>query len=467
MTCQQPGTGGGEKDPVQEFFAAHRAQVREEPADDLTWQRIREGHQRGGRANRGVWAGGLVAAAAALAIVVGPSLLPDADVPDLAGPEPSLTGPATSPTPDPGHPSSTAPTTDPVEKPRVVTTDVPEAGLPGDGRVTDLTTADPEPAQDTGVRYAVVMHECATSGWCSILATSEDAGLTWTPRADLEELGMVHQVLFTDHGRGWVWGDKAPTWATTDGGRTWTEVDTGDLQVVDLTVQGNQVLATTWDRGNCGTPPCHPASGSVIVTDPTDQGWADDVAADLGPVERAMISGTTAPRYVLARGESGHITSVLRFEDQQLESTAALSSCGPGPVAVTASAGATEHVWALCDDDRGLVLHESDTGGRTWTPSNRTVPSFVLGEDPPLLAATNPDHLVLVGEGNYSVTTDGGQTWSAEAFLPGADARPERLEVTQFGEIIAYPTPEQASADLAFWRSGDGGQTWEAVPLVR
>ena len=58
-TGRANGTGA---DPVEEFFAAHRAQVRDEQPDDLTWHRIREGGRRGRSSRRGAWGAGLVAA---------------------------------------------------------------------------------------------------------------------------------------------------------------------------------------------------------------------------------------------------------------------------------------------------------------------------------------------------------------------------------------------------------------------
>lgn len=462
MNGRQQGRGGRGEDPVEEFFAAHRAQVRDEPADDLTWHRIRETRQRARSGRRGAWTGALVAAAAALAIVVGPSLLPDADAPDVAGPA-TTSGDPTGSSETPTGTASGTPTDESVADPLVVMTDVPEGELPGDGRFTDVTTADPESTTDSGVRYAVVMHPCDSNGWCSVLAASADGGITWAPHSDLEQLGMVHRVLFTDHERGWAWGDKADLWATTDGGRTWSAVDTGADYVADLAVQGDELLAVTGTYDECTEAPCELSSGSVLLTDPTDIGWTDDVVAELGPVDRATIIGAGDGRYVVAHGEGDRVTSVLRLQDGRLEPTAALSECAGGPVAITASSDDPDHLWALCDDDRGLALQETDNGARTWSPANLTVPSFVLGEQPPLLASTGADQLLLIGEGNYAVTTDGAQTWSAEAFLPGADARPERLEVTMFGEVIAHPTQEQATADLAYWRSGDGGVTWETV----
>lgn len=481
MTSQQPGPGGRGQDPVEEFFAARRAQVRDEPADEVAWERIREGRRRARSGRRGAWTGGLVAAAAALAVVVGPSLLPTTEEPDVAGPahsssepagpaDPSATEPADQPTSDPE-----TPTDEETPEPLVVTTEAPGGGLPADGRFTDVTTADPEPGADTGVRFAVVLRPCDSQGWCSVLASSDDGGASWAPRADLEQLGMVHRVLFIDHERGWVWGDKASPWATTDGGRTWNAVDTGADYLADLSVQGDQLLATTLTYHGCAgesTGTCGLPSGSVVLTDPTDFFWGDDVVHDLGQVEQARTLDSGDVRYVVAGTGERDGVIVLRLQDSVLESTATLDACGPGPVAVTASGSPDEGgvgwstaLYALCDDERGLALHSSPNSGRTWEPANATVPSFVLGEQPPLLASVGTGHLLLIGEGNYTVTTDGGQTWSAEAFLPGADGRPERLEVTMLGDLIAYPTPEQATPGLAYWRSGDGGLTWETVDL--
>ncbi|WP_109472939.1 hypothetical protein [Ornithinimicrobium cavernae] len=466
MTGRQPGTGGNGRDPVEEFFAAHRAQVREEPADEVAWRRIRDGRQGARSARRGAWTGALVAAAAALGLVFGPSLLPDTEEPNLAGPGPSATDPSggsSTASEDPTGEDTQAPTDELIPDPVVVTTPVPEGGLPADGRFTDVTTADPEPATDSGQRYAIVMHPCSTRGWCSVLADSADGGTTWAPRADLAELGMVHRVLFADHGRGWVWGDKAPVWTTTDGGRTWSGIDTGAGSVTDLALQGDELIVATSTYDDCARTTCLLPSGSVLLTDPTGILWAQDVVRDLGPVESAEIIGAAGGRYVVALGEEGRVSEVLRLQEGRLESTAELGSCEDGPVAVTASVDSPDHLWALCEDQRGLALHETDNGGRTWTPANLTVPSFVLGEQPPLLASTGAGHLLLVGEGNYAVTTDGGQTWSAEAFLPGADARPEQLEATMFGELIAYPTQDQVSEELAYWSSVDGGLIWEVV----
>lgn len=486
MNAQRPGedreTG---RDPVDEFFAAHQAQIQDQDPDELTWQRIRDGRRRE-RSHRGAWAGGLIAAAAALAVVFGPSLVPDADLPDVAGPatsatrpdvtDPGLTDPsATGPSatgPSATDPSETGPSaTDPAETEssdptdtgaRTVTTPVPEGEIPDGAWFSDTTTADPDPATDSGVRLGLLVRDCPANGFCATLVRSVDGGLTWAPQADLEQLGLVDRVVFSDQHRGWAWGAKAELWATTDGGATWSTVETGASRVLDVSVRDDVLMAATASDQQCTTSPCPLPDVAVVLTDPLDTDWGDDVVHEAGPGATAEVLGTGMTRFVMVTNATGQVTS-LRLQDGRLEATATLSGCAAGPVAVTASTTTPEHLIALCDDERGLAAQESANGGRSWTPSNVIVPSFVLGEQPPLMASLDSEHLLLVGEGNYAVTSDGGQTWSPEEFLPGASARPARIEVTPFQEVIVYPTWEQDGSDLGYWRSGDWGATWDLV----
>lgn len=473
MNAQRPGedrTTG--RDPVEEFFAVHRSQIQDQDPDDLSWQRIRDGRRRES-SNRGAWVGGLVAAAAALAVVFGPSLVPDADLPDVAGPatsvtDPSVTDPSvTDPSvtdPSETDPSETDPSvTDPTDTAaETVTTPVPEGEIPEGAWFADTTTADPTPDTDSGVRLGLVARDCPANGFCAMLVRSADGGVTWAPQADLEQLGLVDRVLFSDQHHGWAWGAKAPLWATTDGGATWSTVAIGASRVLDVSVRDDVLLATTATDQRCTANPCPLPEVSVVLADPLDTDWSDDVAHDGGQAATAEVLEAGTTRYVTTTNETGQVTS-LRLQDGRLEATAALSGCAAGPVAVTVSAASPEHLVALCDDERGLAVQESANGGRSWTPGNVIVPSFVLGEQPPLLASLDSGHLLLVGEGNFALTTDGGQTWTSEEFLPGASARPARIEVTQFQEIIVYPTQAQDGPDPAYWRSGDRGATWDVV----
>lgn len=481
MSGQWPqGPEGPDRDgpgPVEDFFAAHRAQVREEPADELTWQRIRDGRRRESPRRSGAWAGGLVAAAAALAVVFGPSLIPDADVPDAAGPatstgpsatEPAATDPSTT-DPSTMDPSTTDPsTTDPTQteptgtdsSTNSVTTPIPEGEIPVGSWFTDITSADPEPLTDSGVRFGIVEGTCPTTGHCSMLVTSGDGGLLWLPAADLSALGPVDRVQFVDNTRGWVWGAEAGVWATTNGGGTWTPVSFAGDRVLDLSVRDDTLVALSASDVACVSAPCE-SSLLGAVTDPLASNWIDGANA-LGSAQDAAVQEAGSATYVMATSASD-VVEGLRLQEGQLETMAGLTACGAGPVGITGSQQDPDHLWALCNDEAGLALQESDNGGRTWLPSNLTVPSFVLGERPPLMSSTAADQLLLIGAGNYAVTTDGGASWSEEAFLPGATSAPDSLELTQLGDVIVYPTPEQAGADLGYWQSVDGGATWEVM----
>lgn len=468
MTDQQPRPGGGGPDPVEEFFAAHRAQVRDEVADDLTWQRIRDGRRSTGSARRGAWAGVMVAAAAALAVVVGPSLLPDAREPDLAGPSPSVTDPADGPGPTgtdepvgtPTDDVDTPPEVEDVVDPATADTPAPEGGMPDNPWFTDITAA---PALGDDGRFGIVVENCAANAFCPVLVASSDGGSTWEARADLLRLGLVDRVIFTHADRGWAWGSKAPLWSTTDGGASWTAVQIPGNRVLDLSVRDDGVLATVARDVACTGSPCSEPDLRAVLAGPEDRDWRDDVAADLGQGTTAPVLETGGTRYVGVLGADERARTLFRLQNGVLESTAAASDCGSGPAAVAASWADPDRLVALCDDVRGLAMQQSDTGGRTWLATNRTVPSFVLGERAPLMVSVDAGHVLLVGEGNYAVTADDGQTWSAETFLPEALARPERLEVTAAGEIVAFPSFEQGGDGLGAWLSTDGGLTWEIV----
>ena len=453
---------------VEDFFAAHRAQIREEPADELTWQRIRDGRRLEHPRRRGARAGALVAAAAALAFVFGPSLIPDTDLPDIAAPatstgqtEPTGTEP-TGTAPTGTGPSADPTATSPDSAGQSVSTPVPEGEIPQDGWFADTTSIDSEPTVDSGVRFGIVNRPCPRGGLCSLLVTSADGGTVWAPQADLAALGQVDHVRFADARRGWTWGSQTPgMWATTDGGASWTAIPIPGDRALEVSVRDGILLAITAQDIQCVTTPCD-ATLAAVLTEATDEDWTQDVIADLGQARDASVLDTVSVRYVSTTSATGVVTA-FRLQDGTLETMAELSSCGTGPVGITASRQDPSHLWALCDDERGLALQESENGGRTWLPSNLTVPSFVLGERPPLMASTSADHLLLVGAGNLTLTTDGGATWSREAFLPGATSAPASLELTLLGDVIAYPTPEQSGPDLAYWQSVDGGVTWEVT----
>ncbi len=77
---------------------------------------------------------------------------------------------------------------------------------------------------------------------------SADAGKTWAPAADLGDSGLNHNVSFVDAQTGWA-GSAKRLWATSDGGKTWQEINLPDgvaplLAAIDLRTATDGYLLT-------------------------------------------------------------------------------------------------------------------------------------------------------------------------------------------------------------------------------
>jgi hypothetical protein len=218
-----PGAGD-QHDPVADFFAAERADVRALPSDPEHWEAIvREGR----RPVRHSWLPYAGAAAAAVIIVGavawggmrggGPATDP-ASASSSYRPNPvtstvTVTAtPAPSPTGGPS-PTSSAPVVLPVPK----TFDLVSMTNAGGKHLFALGAA-----------------TCATGDCVQVVASTDD-GRTWTRRSAFTDLttpgarvtpDRAHQVVgirFATPDIGYLFGSTVKR--TTDGGRTWTDVD--------------------------------------------------------------------------------------------------------------------------------------------------------------------------------------------------------------------------------------------------
>src|SRR5690606_985324 len=158
---------------------------------------------------------------------LGPSLLPDADRPDVAGP-PNQEMPSVDAT-------GPLPSSEATESPdQLVTAPVPDGEIPERAWFTDTTTADPGADTDSGGGFGLGARAGRAEGSGAPVVRSADGGLSWVLRAGLEQLGLVGRVMFTAPRRGWAWGAKSPLWGTTDGGATWSTIPTGASRVLDV-----------------------------------------------------------------------------------------------------------------------------------------------------------------------------------------------------------------------------------------
>ncbi|MDQ2756424.1 MAG: hypothetical protein M3Y71_07650, partial [Actinomycetota bacterium] len=271
-----PGRDPEDADPVADFFATEREQVRPLSDGDVRWQRItREHRTRGGSWRR-------YAAAAAAVVVVGAgvglvtSLRHQSAVPAS---QPAVTrtvyvpAPATSSTRVlPPAPAPAPPTT--ATAPSTTGTAVPSRRLPDDFTVLSLTTV------ASGRMFVLGSASCGGQP-CTLLATSSGSGATWSLRgrvpgvraaarvsaaaspADPAAVGSgsgVTDVRFASDTVGWVFGRTVLR--TADGGRSWAPYAHGGRgPVLALETDGSDVVLAA--AASCTAPSC---TGAVSVS---------------------------------------------------------------------------------------------------------------------------------------------------------------------------------------------------------
>lgn len=452
MTERHGPEGGRHEDEqlVEEFFAAHRAAVQEQPADEVTWARIRDRRRSGRRGARWGTVLGLGAAAAALAVAAYVSLPSILETPP-AGPTTTLT--PTDPAPTEPGPTATEPT-------RVVPTEVPD----------DLAVTAVSSVGDTV--YALGLQEgCPDGEDCVLLVRSTDRGESWTVVAVVS--GSAFGVVFADADTGWVWGD-GDLRVTRDGGRTFTEMAHAGDVVTDVVTDGVRLaVATARDCLNQQGCVDHRLAVSTIeaenlsddtvalTDDPADRHavtvsmGADAVFAGLEPVETAGLAFET------------ELTRLVRVQDGSLDVLADPMDCVASPSALLAAA---ERVFVAClqvgqDGEPGsdVAVIASDLGGRVWGSAGQGFPAPYGGL---FLAVTNADHLVAITPDEMLASTDGGQTFTEPPVpLPYTASSVRSLTGAADGTVVAVilTAPEDPPS---YWTSTDHGQTWERIDLL-
>src|SRR5699024_1494915 len=99
---------------------------------------------------------------------------------------------------------------------------------------------------------------------------------------------------------------------------TWTQVLTEGDAVEQVAVHGTVLVAVTatYDPQACTSGDCPAGTRQLVLADPTDTDWRDDIYQDLGNVEAAEVLGTTDVQYAVARQSAeGPVTRVLRLQD--------------------------------------------------------------------------------------------------------------------------------------------------------
>lgn len=466
------------RDPVADFFAAEREDVRDLRGDDARWLDIT---REAGRPRRAGWLRYAVVAAAVVVIggsawAVGTTRVNQ----PVAQSRPSVTqtvyvteSPSPSAVPDPTAAAPSIPST--AGAASGVTS------VPPDFAVSSVSTV------RSGRLFALGRASCAGAP-CALVATSSDGGATWGVRGRLPGMSVaardgvgaltrsastVTDVRFASDTVGWAFG--ATVWRTTDGGRSWVPYPHGGgSAVLDVETDGTDVVLTT--AAGCAGSAC---SGPVTVLRAPGRATSATSAGDVGGTIDAP--GVTAADIGWSAGKA--VITIVPVSGAgippQLLLTNGLHPVGvsgcvtPGAARlVTPAAGTT--LFALCPPQgaTGHVVYgvaASSDGGATWTPVSSDGPSLV-NAGAVSVTASDPAHLLAVSggsadlHGSMTVSADGGRTWHDPVQPPPLPDRGWGW-VGSPGPGTFYAVPLGATGD--FWRSTDDGESWAPVTVAR
>jgi photosystem II stability/assembly factor-like uncharacterized protein len=322
---------------------------------------------------------------------------------------------------------------------------------------------------------------------CTSVARTDDGGQTWQgvhapdTSAPAGPDG-VSGLRFLNGTYGWAFGPQL--WATSDGGASWQQEDTGGLAVTDLETVDGRAYALF---GHC---PAATANSIVVVNcgsytlETTTAG--SDAWTPVGGVPAALpAGGSTSGSAVI---ELTDAAGFLAAPDGTLYSgpvnggpwhRVATLPCKPGPGLndglpldlMLAPAGYTSsggtRLAAVCGQ---LVLNGetasvwmSNDGGASWANAG---PSGVSGLGRlTSLAATSDGTLILSTSNGLYTLPLGATAWQAATLSNPAG------KTYGFG-YVGMTTPTQGVAIggdpalHAIWMTSDGGQSWSVVPIT-
>jgi hypothetical protein len=469
-----PGDGE-QRDPVADFFARERADIRELPVGADHWESLVVEARRPVRRSWLPYLAGAAAVVVAAGVAWG-----------------SWPGPTTDRAADAASSSATVSTTVVTGSP---TATVPSpTGSPSSALGTPSTTAPlPVPSSfdlvsmtNAGGNHLFALGKAACpQGECTAVIGSDDDGSTWTTRASFTTLtspgsrstpDLAHQVVgirFANERVGYVYGST--TMRTVDGGRTWDQVDVDRRIVLSLETDGKQVwMATARScRHNVvgtarGCQDLQPRTGAV--TDATTR----PVLVNGMPVggENAWIAMDGSDAYYNVSSTSpATARPAMRLSGTPAVLPPPKGCDGKSGMWLSGTANARGTLLAVCPSadqpQAAYSVATSTDGGATWV--TRAAPGLgVPTAGGVWLTATDAKHLVAVTQGLASSTgapqlstavltsADGGTSWRAAGLAQGgADW------VGAAGGTLVYAV----TGGRSYWVSHDSGATFEQVQL--
>ncbi len=284
---------------------------------------------------------------------------------------------------------------------------------------------------------------------------STDNGLTWQPsNAGIPpQLGPtvdwipIFCLTVDPHDPQIVWAGTDKTghiYKSTDGGRTWTEMDNGvddyaegvtfrgftvDPRSSDIVYAAGELASFAWNNGVVRWGHSFDLTkGFVYKTTDGGQNW------------ELIWTGDNLARYVWIDPRD--------------------------PDVIYVSTGIFDREAANSDPDSlipgGVGVIKSTDGGQTWQEVNNGLDNLYVGslfmhpENPDILLAGTGNNLYPQNAGVYR-TTDGGQSWTH--VLPMG----EKAHITSVELCPSNPNIGYAGGAEAVFRTEDAGQTWEMV----
>jgi hypothetical protein len=470
-------------DPLEEFFARERDDIRELPGGPDHWDEIvRESRRRPARHSRLPYLAGAAAAVVVVGALVwgtghGPSVDRAANPASRTSTTSTVSGTRTPP------PSVTAPhrssqvSSSPEPSSTVGTSPLP---VPLTFSLVSMTNA--------GGHHLFALGAAQCDGKpCTAVIASDDDGRTWSTRASFTELttpgsrstpdrpNQLIGIRFANDQVGYVFGSTVRR--TTDGGKSWSDVDVDRRTVLSLETDGSQVWMATArscvhnveaaNRRGCADLQVRSGSVSDLDTLPVA------VPRITGVAENAWIAMDGAEAYLNVTGPSLLQPGAAVRLSGTPAALATANGCDPAHgMWVSATANSRGTLLAVCPsagkpEDEYAVAVSTDRGA-TW--SVRPAPGLGRpGGAGVWLTASDARHLVAVRQGLPSssgrttqptgllVSRDGGATWRK----PGTSGTDTTAWAGAAGGGLVYAF----AGGTSYWASNDAGATFETVPL--
>jgi photosystem II stability/assembly factor-like uncharacterized protein len=313
---------------------------------------------------------------------------------------------------------------------------------------------------------------CVSGTWQARLAVTSDGGQTWQPLRWPNAVSTpqeAHKLSFISPQDGWLLGPPA-TFATHDGGATWTEDH--DLDgVVLLEAVGDSVwaaratcraaaeceydLLASSDDGTTWAPiPNQPLlHGGRIL--PPMPGYRLQILTISPGAVWLLSGGNEYPISIFATGDSGG-----RWRAIEVPACTQWSS--------TLAAITPSDLWLLCDGlpsagSQFKWMYASVNGGAEWSLTGDSALLVDQGfHNLPIRGYTSGFVMVSANRGFLSQqrggllkTEDGGHTWLGVQLEPLGDGV---LQLVFVDDQHGWATDR-----MSIWRTTDGGDTWERL----